>query len=206
MIDLQLKLENFLSIKKANVESKNNITVLIAPNRAGKTQLMLLLYSVLWSLWKEQKDKKGFITSLPFKLRNVYLLKSLDDVIKWDKKTSTIKLNSSLLDLSYIISGNLRDLTKNIKVKEMSFNLKKSPVYLQLAGLGDYYKGIYSLNKYYPHWKLISEAVTDLLTDLFIVSTEKVETEKENKELLELFEKLFTSKFYIQNDRIYIQE
>jgi len=37
MFDLEINLENFLSIKKATVKSKNNITVIIAPNRAGKT-------------------------------------------------------------------------------------------------------------------------------------------------------------------------
>ena len=56
MFNLNLEIENFLAIKKANLESKNNITVLIAPNRAGKTQIMLLLYSIFWVWWKVSKN------------------------------------------------------------------------------------------------------------------------------------------------------
>ncbi|WP_457641822.1 AAA family ATPase [Persephonella sp.] len=62
MLDLELKLKNFLSIKEAQLKSKNNITVLIAPNRAGKTQILMLLYAIFWSLHKHisgEYQKKG---------------------------------------------------------------------------------------------------------------------------------------------------
>ncbi len=80
------------------------------------------------------------------------------------------------------------------------------PVYLQVAGLGDYYKGIYSLGKYYSKWKIISEAIKDFIEDIFIVSGEKTHLSIKERELISLFEKLFSSKFYIQNQKIYIHE
>jgi len=195
---------------------------------------MLLIYSILWSWWKvsrnyhliskaeedennkhfqimrenlyqDLKRNRDFENELKTKTKNVFLVKNIEDILTWEKKSYKVSLKSEYLITSF--TG------KPFKVEEFDIKyfkffgyIQTSPLYLQLAGLGDYYKGIYSLKKYYPHWKLISEAITDLLTDLFIVSTEKIETEKENKELLGLFEKLFTSKFYIQNDRIYIQE
>ena len=204
MFDLEIKLENFLSIKEATVKSKNNITVIIAPNRAGKTQLMLLIYSIFWSWWRENIDRYNHSILLQ-KLKSVYLLKSINDLVKWDKNKLTVELKSSSLDFFYrisIIEDEYKESSHKIKPK----NIEKNPIYLQLAGLGDYYKGIHSLKKYYPQWKLISEAITDFISDLFIVSSEKGETDKENKKLLELFEKLFSAKFYIQNERIYIQE
>ncbi|GAB6071738.1 AAA family ATPase [Venenivibrio stagnispumantis] len=212
MLDLKLKLKNFLSIREADLRSKNNITILIAPNRAGKTQIMLLLYSIFWSYWKIskenlEKNNKDFENILKRKIKDVFLLKNIDELKAWDKKTYNIELNSQYTTISFF--------GEPFKLQEFSIEdfkffefLQISPLYMQLSGLGDYYKGIYSLKKYYPHWKLISEAITDLLSDLFIISSEKVETniEKENQELLNLFEKLFNSKFYIQDERIYIQE
>jgi len=210
LIDLELELRNFLSVREANLKSRNNITILIAPNRAGKTQIMLLLYSIFWSCWKISKenlgkDKKYFESALKRKLKDTFLLKSIDELKSWDAKTYSIKLNSQYITISF--SGEqfkLQEFSiKNLKFFEF---LRKSPLYIQLSGLGDYYKGIHSLKKYYPNWKLISEAITDLLSDLFIISSENTETDKESKELLSLFEKLFDSKFYIQEKRIYIQE
>ncbi len=203
MLNLELKLKNFLSIKEADLNSKNNITVLIAPNRAGKTQIMLLLYSIFWSWWKVSKDNKkskDFEEELKRKIKNVLLLKKIDELKAWDKKTYNIELRLDFSEITFEL------INFQIKNFESTNYLKISPLYMQLSGLGDYYKGIYSLKKYYPQWKLISEAITDLLSDLFIISSEKVETDKENQEFLNLFEKLFGSKFYIQNERIYIQE
>ena len=82
----------------------------------------------------------------------------------------------------------------------------RNPVYIQPAGLGDYYKGIFSLKKYYPHWKLISEAVTDLITDLLVVADEKTNDSGEIERLTREFERLFKAKFFIQNERVFVQE
>jgi predicted ATPase len=207
MFNLNLEIENFLAIKKANLESKNNITVLIAPNKAGKSQLLLLLYAILWSFWKEIRDKENMLTFSTGKLKNVLLIKNTKDIISWNADKTKIALTSTLFEFNLnLTKSDIKKYRKIKKEKELSKILYRSPIYFQSAGLGDYYKGIYSLKKYYPQWKLISEAVTDLISDLFIVADERVEPEKENRELMELFEKLFSAKFFIQNRRIYIQE
>lgn len=212
MIDLELKLKNFLSVREANLKSKNNITILIAPNRAGKTQIMLLIYSIFWSFWKISKenlgkDKRYFESTLKRKLKDTFLLKSVGELKSWNAETYSVKLNSQYITISFLGFSD-KFILQEFSIKDSKFFefLRKSPLYMQLSGLGDYYKGIHSLKKYYPNWKLISEAITDLLSDLFIISSENMETDKENKELLSLFEKLFDSKFYIQEKRIYIQE
>ncbi len=227
MFDLKLKVENFLAIKKAELRSKNNITVLVAPNRAGKTQMMLLLYSIFWSWWKVSKDNnflelyggtimrdlypefkksREFEKELKEKMQNVFLLKkSVDEVLSWSGNKYNVLLTSNYLLTTF---KGKPFTVKEFDVKNFQFFkfVQTSPIYLQLSGLGDYYKGIYSLKKYYPKWKLISEAITDLINDLFIVADEKVEPEGKNRELMELFENLFSAKFFIQNRRIYIQE
>ena len=85
-------------------------------------------------------------------------------------------------------------------------SISKSPLYIQGAGLGDYYKGIFSLKKYYSGWRLVTQATTDLLNDLFIVASEESQPDEKNNKLIEEFEKLFKTRFFVQNERIYIQE
>jgi len=53
---------------------------------------------------------------------------------------------------------------------------------------------------------LVSEATTDFLHDLFILASEGVETNKENEKLIFLFEKMFQARFFIKNERVYVQE
>ena len=55
---MNLQIENFLAVKKANIKINNNIVILIAPNRAGKTQILQLLYGIFWCIWKIKKDNK----------------------------------------------------------------------------------------------------------------------------------------------------
>ena len=204
MFDLELNVKNFLAIREANIKSKNNITVIVAPNGAGKTQIMLLLYAIFWTCWKISKENGSFEPELKRKIEDVFLLKSVDEIVSWDKDSCSVELSSDLL---YITFNSKPFKLEKLNTKDSdSRYIEKSPIYLQLSGLGDYYKGIYSLKKYYPHWKLISEAVSDLLTDIFILYSGKANTENKNQHLLEIFERLFNSKFYIQNDRIYINE
>jgi predicted ATPase len=207
MFDFKLKLENFLSIKRGEVNSKNNITILLAPNRAGKTQILLLLYSIFWSLWKAYKDKDDFSKEkfekeLKKKLQNVFLIKKVDEILSWESKKYSITFSTEFLNFS--ISGPAFKIEEFSFLKSLYFD--KPPVFIQPAGLGDYYKGVYSLKKYYPEWKLVSEAAIDLINDLFIVYAGKTDVKDNNESLLQLYEKLFSAKYFIQNDRIYIQE
>jgi len=205
MFKLSIEIEDFLSIKRANLKSDNNITFIIAPNRAGKTQIMLFLYSLFWSVWHENKGEK-FTLTFYSKLRNVFLVKALKDLISWysDKCRFYVKINNEY-ELEFT-QKKKRDKTKDIKANLRGLTLSKSPIYISPAGLGDYYKGIWAIKKYYERWRIVSEATTDLLHDLFILASEQTETERENERLLSTFEKMFKAKFFIKNERIYIQE
>ena len=67
-----IKTSNFLSIKKAELISQNNLTLLVAPNRAGKNRLLMLTYCVFWSLWKstiEGNTDKKIVDILKLKIK-----------------------------------------------------------------------------------------------------------------------------------------
>ncbi len=201
-IALKMKISNFLSIKKAGLESRNGLTVLVAPNKSGKTHLLLFLYSIFWSLWKWKIEKKSKATEkiadiLKSKIKRTFLLNQIDELTSWEAKSYSAEITVDDIVFSFP--------SFEIKIPDdVKLSFDKSPVYIQPAGMGIYYKGIHSMKKYYPERRLISEAITDFLTDLFIVS-DRTEIQ-EDKELLEYFEELFGMKFYIQQDRIYAKE
>ena len=204
MEKIKIKASNFLSIKKAELISQNNLILLVAPNKAGKTHLLMFIYCVFWSLWKsgiEGDTDKKIIDILKSKIKITFLLKTLDELISWEEKTYKIEMDINTR-INLLISGPSFN-AKFSNTEKKKFDI--SPIYIQPAGMGIYYKGIYSMKKYYPNWRLITEAVTDFLNDLFIVS-EKDEIAEDSVRLLELFEDLFEVKFYIQQDRIYAKE
>ncbi len=209
MFKLALEVENFLAVKRAKLRSDNNITLIIAPNRAGKTQLMLFLYSFFWSLWRDIKEGKPIFFSIGSKLKNVFLIKNLRDLISWG--SYECKFSITIDDKYQYIFHQEKEKrkTEDLGADLGSFKeikLSKSPIYIPPAGLGDYYKGIWAIKKYYEKWRLVPEATTDLLHDLFILASEGIETEKENEKLISVFEKMFQAKFFIKNERIYVQE
>ncbi len=211
MFRLAVEVEDFLAIRKAKLKSDNNITFIIAPNRAGKTQIMLFLYSFFWSLWRKNREDKPLSSFVSPKLKNTFLIRNLKDLISWgsDECRFSIAVNSS-----YRYTFRQKRTRRGSRAEDLgtesgtprSVELSKSPIYISPAGLGDYYKGIWAIKKYYEKWRLVSEATTDLLHDLFILASESAETEKGNEDLVLQFERLFEAKFYIKNERIYIQE
>ncbi len=208
-MELQLKLENFLSIKEAKLSSSSNVIFILAPNRAGKTQILYFLYSYLWSLWKQTKDKKESLKSVfSRKIKNVFLVKTVKDLISWSSKEAKISLCFHQNDYKTILKWEIfKDKKDLLKVKNLkSPSIEKAPIYIAPAGLGDYYKGIWALKKYYPTWKLVSHAITDLLEDLFIVASEDMEISEENKKIIQKFEKTFGVSYFIQKERIFIKE
>jgi len=202
---VEIKMSNFLSIKKADVTSRNNLILLVAPNRAGKTHLLMLIYCIFWSLWRSAKEgnaDKEMVDILKSKIKRTFLLKSLDELVSWEGKSYEIEVKIDR-KINLLISGPPFK-AKLSKTGEKELDI--SPIYVQPAGMGIYYKGIYSMKKYYPNWRLITEAITDFLNDLFIVSEKYKITAEDSKKLLDLFEKLFEVKFYVQQDRIYAKE
>lgn len=205
MAELSLKLRNFMAVKEAELESKNSIVFLVAPNRAGKTQILLLIYSILWSLWRAGKEGKDIDKFIRKKIKDTLLLKKISDAVAWNRDKSSVEFSFKGLNIDFEISNRGLKLAKKAQVVESPV-LFKSPIYVQPAGLGDYYKGIFSLKKYYPSWKLISEATTDLITDLLVVSDSEINGIKELEPLVDEFEELFKAKFFIQSERIFVQE
>ena len=208
MLKFSIELENFLAIKSAKLRSDNNITFIIAPNRAGKTQIMLLLYAFFWNLWYE--GRSGTKEDLKFsdfisKIKKVFLINKTEELISWGKKESKATISFSDSEFSFSIKkGKHENIISKGSFKNINFT--KSPIYLSPAGFGDYYKGIWAMKKYYENGKLVSAAITDLLYDLFIMSSDYAETQTENEKLLKEFQKLFQAKFYIKNERIYVNE
>ncbi len=209
MFKLAIDVENFLAVKRAKLRSDSNITFIIAPNRAGKTQIMLFLYTFFWSVWREQKENKTLFSGMNSKLKNVFLVKNLKELISWNSNQCrfSVKIGDGYKYLFYQEKG--ENKVENLGT-EFGFpkevKLSKSPIYISPAGLGDYYKGIWAIKKYYAKWRLVSEATTDLLHDLFILASENIEPDKANEKLISTFENLFQAKFYIKNERIYVQE
>jgi hypothetical protein len=199
---LRLKIENFGAITKADLSTGTELTFIIAPNRGGKTQLLSLLYSFFWGIWRRYMGnfKEKFL-SVNFGER---------DLLQWGKEKGKVKIFfrggvwSIYFERKEIAF--LRDKqARRLERKEKLF-LKRAPIYLNTAGLGDYYKGIYALRKFYPDWHLVPEGSVDLIDDLLIVGGEEVTPSEENRKLLALFEELFESQFSISNRKIYISE
>ncbi len=194
-----------MAVKEAYLESKNPIVVLVAPNRTGKTQILLLLYSILSSIWRAKVENSKTIRKIFHqKFKNTLLLRKAGEAITYNKESSRIKLQFNSSSISFQISKSEINFREE-KILNSDKERIENPIYIQPAGLGDYYKGIFSLKKYYPNWNLISEAITDLLTDLLITSNERVDS-SEVSNFTEIFERLFGAKFFIQNERIFVQE
>lgn len=208
-MNLLLELKNFLSIKEAKLSSSSNVVFILAPNRAGKTQILYLIYSYLWALWKQTRDQKENLKQLfPRKAKSVFLVRTVKDLISWSTQRAEVSISLQYKDfktnLKWEIFKDKKDILAVENVKNP--NIEKAPIYIAPAGLGDYYKGIWALKKYYPTWRLVSHATTDLLEDLFIVASEDVELSEENKKFIQRFERIFEVSYFIQNERIFIKE
>lgn len=205
MSNMRLELKNFFFIREATLESKNNLIVLLAPNRCGKTHILKLLYSIYWSFWKSKKDREDFKRVFPVKAKKVFLIKDLKEFVTWGKEAFFIGFENHIGKC--IVQGSL---TKGIQIKSdlnSQFYIEKSPVYIYVPGLGDFYRGIFSIKKYYPNWNIVSEAITDFIEDLVIVSDlSEQEVNKEYREILKKIEESFQVKFYVQNKKINISE
>jgi len=133
MLKLAIEVENFLAVRRAKLRSDNNITFIIAPNRAGKTQIMLFLYSFFWSLWREKKESRSTLSSITPKLKNVFLIKKLKDLMSWGSNESRfyIVINDKY---QYIFRQEKRESkTEDPGADFASFEeikLSSSPIYL----------------------------------------------------------------------------
>ncbi len=204
---MELSVKGFGALEKAELQSDNNIVVIIAPNRAGKTHILLLLYTIYWVLWKLLKEGEvkgeGYVKVFRQKIKDVFLVKSLEDLVNWRSSGAYVKLISPEIAYFEMAFGEKED--SSIKFAISKGSLKKSPVYLYTSGLGEYYKGILSLRKFYPGSKIVSEAITDLIYDIFVVSVEG-SVKEGNKALISLFKNLFDVSFFIKGERIFIKE
>lgn len=206
MEKLEIRIEDFLSIKKAHLLSHSNMTILLGPNCSGKSQILQFLYSLFSSMYIFSVEEVGFDCSrFKRKLRKTLLVSKDEELIRWGSNKALIKLKGSswILDLSIIRNRGLRC---NFKGSLPSVKGKGTVVFYYPPGFGDYYKGIFSLKKYYSGWSIVSEAISDFVYDLLTVSGANGHREEKTVRMLEIFEDYFQAKFYVQNQRIYIQE
>ncbi|GEM_PF-6648151 len=121
-IALKMKISNFLSIKKAGLESRNGLTVLVAPNKSGKTHLLLFLYSIFWSLWKWKIEKKSKAAE---KIANIL---QIDELTSWEPKSYSAEITVDDIVFSFP--------SFEIKIpSDIRLSFDKSPVYIQPAGM-----------------------------------------------------------------------
>lgn len=234
MLNFTLSISNFLSIERANLISKNKLVFITASNRAGKTQILYFLYTFFWTLWKCQreiavlKEKNRskvinlFWETFHTKLKETFLLKNLTELISWNNNSCELVLTFDEFQ-PFIFYQTKEQQGKNIVNYDKNndilfsiinkFSLNKSPIYVSSSGLGDYYKGIWAIRKYYSGSLIIPEPITDLLNDLFIVSSHKYDEHKgksnfsnKDKNLLNFFEEKFQVQFFIENNTIKVRE
>lgn len=205
-IPFDLKISNFLAIKEGDLTSNNPLTVLVAPNRAGKTQIQYLLYSIFRSHWQASKKGDQVNDMIAAKwnfddIQNVFLLDEWADYINWSAQEASVTLQSQdffNIQLSLAQDQNFYDKSPKL------YPFQKGPIYLSPAGLADYHKGIEAISRFYSSHNIISTAVTDFIQDVFIVHDSK--TSNVNQQLLQSFQDKFEARFFIENDTIQIEE
>lgn len=211
-IPFELKINDFLAIKEGELSSKNPLTVLVAPNRGGKTQILYLLYAIFRGHWKasrwtdskeiEQQNLINTFLNIE-ELSDVFLFNNNEDYVNWNAQNASVNLK----DRKYFdVQLDFSKSTKSIRDEfPATYPFQKSPIYLSPAGIGDFYKGIKAIVRFYPDHKIISSAITDFLDDLFIVEGNNASSTI-NLELLESFQAKFGATPFIQNNAIQIQE
>ncbi len=209
-IRFQLRVKNFLAIRQANLTARSPVIVLVGANKSGKTQLMYLLYSLFWAKWRARLEEKAngnrkgresleFEKALKQKLKGVFLIRKFDDLVNWQAKGK--KCTVELIAGNKERAAHLRIEEKKVEIEEsLSFTLDHSPTFIAPL-IGEYYKGIWALHKVSPSWRLVSEAVSDFINDLFLYADRK-----KSSPLLQRFEKWAQVSFYTQENRIYAKE
>ncbi len=198
---LELKLKDFMAIQKADLSASNNLIVLISPNRAGKSQILYLLYSIYFELYRAGIEEREFnCKSLMSKLKSVFLVSKSHELVRWGAKFSQIdvKLDGWQLHISIKDDGKYDCVSKG-KIPELTM-----PVFYYPGGFGDYYKSIFSVKKYYPKWQIVSDAISDFIYDILMSNGQDVPAKY--KSLLDKFEELFNVKYFVQNQRIFVRE
>ncbi len=194
-------LDNFMAIRRAKLKKRSNVVVLVGPNKTGKTQLLFLLYALYWASWNARDAKEDrstvFEKKLKSKLKGVFLVKNPRELISWQEEKMHI--------------GWSRDDTSNKLAIDVSQNHflsrgntllvpQYSPTFIAPL-IGEYYKGILALQKVSPSWRLVSEAVSDFINDLFLYADRQ-----ESSPLLQEMEKWTGVSFFLQSNRIYAKE
>ncbi len=193
---LSLKVNRILAVYRAHLESHTPITLLIGPNRSGKTQLMHWLYSMAWSAWMKQTDsQRKFEAYLKQKLKNVFLVRRHAELVSWGMPSGAVELGLNGWKVSVKVGQ--RRFAVDCQGKSPSMG---APAFVGPL-VGEYYKGILALHKISPNWRLISEATSDFINDLFLYADRTPP-----RELQEKFQELFDVKFLIEKQRIKVKE
>jgi predicted ATPase len=213
-LKFDLEIKNFLAIKKADLKSNQPLTVLVAPNRAGKTQILYLLYSI----FKHEAARMPYEVNIDYtakeatnnfiagsSLSNVFLIDKPSAFVNWSASSGYFKIkNSEYLDIEFSFNNQEKFIDSSKITTERL--IKKTPIYLSPAGMGDFYKGIMNLIWFYPSYKILSSAITDFLGNLMTVQGDNTSSSKTNAKLLKSFEEKFQAKFFVKENQVHVQE
>ena len=125
----KLEIENFTCFKKAEFNFSDGINVLIGQNGTGKTHVLKLLYTILYTFEEHNLKKLQFQPSLKFHLRYVALLMQIFKT-NFGSVENIIELMSNRLffNINYKIneSALLMTCKHNIENNKIDLNLKKN--------------------------------------------------------------------------------
>ncbi|RMH34278.1 MAG: ATP-binding protein [Gammaproteobacteria bacterium] len=202
VMHFDFEIRNFMAIRQAALEKRSNVVVLLGPNKTGKTQLLFLLYALYWASWniagEANADKEAaFEQKLKSKLKGVFLVKNPRELISWQEKQMRIEWGNK--DDEEVLTVEATQDAFLFKGKP-ALAPAHSPTFIAPL-IGEYYKGILALQKVSPSWRLVSEAVSDFINDLFLYADRQV-----SSPLLQHMEKWSGVNFFLQSNRIYARE
>jgi len=207
---IEISLKNFSAIREANLITTNTPVFLVAPNKCGKTQILYLLYAVFWTAWRALREiqNRQFDPWKEFqnKARRLFLVGSSSkklDFSSWfadELPHYEIKIFDEQEAVLFLLNQNHFELTSYPEIEKI---FSSEPVFIAPAGLGDYYKGIWSLKKYHPDWTVVPDTVIDFMTNLI---TSNARSPKWAKEILEILEDELGVSFSVKQERIFVSE
>ncbi len=199
--NIALTFRNFLVFSHVVWRSSSPITLILGPNRTGKTHILLTLFVFFKYLWLQSRLGEDS-PSLRSLFLDTFLMRNPNDLRRWGTREEKFGVRFSwegVVDLKY--PGSFQTSASKIS-GELTQDQIPIPVYYAPAGLGDYYKSLSFVAKSFRNWRVISQAVVDL------ISTVLVGDREEDPRFVEMFRSLFGEdmKFSVERERIYAYE
>ncbi|OHD55653.1 MAG: hypothetical protein A2Y33_13545 [Spirochaetes bacterium GWF1_51_8] len=214
-MNIGLKGNDFLSLKEFDLSSpdESNVVLLLGENKSGKTQALKLVYSFLSALSEAQFEKR----IISIKKENTNYLEIFHPLFYHELETNFVHAgfgaswgNGSDLNIIFRCNEIVYQENKNSKQKviEDKYNaLIGKTIAISPNGFGDYYKGIFAIQRFYADNAIFSNYISDLVYDLFIVSDakRKKDSDRFTQELNEIVT-IINADFNISDNKIIVME